>query len=102
MAKNEKQEARPVLSIKGMSVSNVRRLSENVVAFTLSGNGLGLYGLKVVNGQQGYFISSPQQKGKDGKYYNIYSVYFDPEDEKKVIQKVLDTAPKAEAKGSNF
>lgn len=101
MAKNEKQE-HPVLKIKGMSISNVRRFSDSVVAFTLSGNGLGLYGLKVVEGQKGPFISSPQQKGKDGKYYNIYSVYFAEDDEKKIIQKVLETAPKAETKGSDL
>ena len=92
MAKEKKTE-KTYFNLKGMSVSNVRRLAENVLAFTLSGNGLGLYGLKVVTGKKGEFIAPPQIKGKDGEYYNQYSIYFTEEDEKKVIEKVEKSAP---------
>ncbi|MDD5595664.1 MAG: SpoVG family protein [Candidatus Omnitrophica bacterium] len=29
-------------------------------------------GLKVVQGQNGLFLSMPQEKGKDGKWYNAF------------------------------
>ena len=30
-------------------------------------------GLRVVQGEKGLFISMPQEKAKDGKYYNTFS-----------------------------
>jgi stage V sporulation protein G len=31
-------------------------------------------GLKVVQGEKGLFLSMPQEKSKDGKYYNSFDV----------------------------
>lgn len=80
----EKKE-QPVFSIKGMKVEHVRQLSDKVIAFSLNGNGLGLYNLKIISGAKGEFVAAPQEKGKDGKYYNVYAVYFSEDDEKKII-----------------
>ena len=82
--KNEK----PNFNIKGMKVSNVRRLSDTVICFSLLGNGLGLYNLRIVNGSKGKFIGSPQTKGKDGSWYDQYAVYFAEDDAKKIIAAV--------------
>lgn len=87
-------------SLTGMSIANVRRLSEKVVAFSLLGNGLGLYNLRVVTGDKGPFVATPQEKGRDDKYYNKYALYLSKEDEKKVVKKVLDSVPAQEAEGS--
>ena len=102
MAKKSDEKKNFILS--GMTVANVRRLSEKVVAFSLLGNGLGLYNLRVVDGQKGNLVAAPQEKGKDGKYYNVYALYLTKEDEAKVINKVLETAPaaKKEDSGSDF
>lgn len=97
-----KTEEKKTFALAGMRVSNVRRLSEKVVAFTLSGNGLGLYNLRVVEGQKGPFVAAPQEKGKDGKYYNVFALYLSADDEKKVVKKVLDTAPKTEQTAGDF
>lgn len=83
-AKNEK----PNFNLKGMKVANVRKLSDTIICFSLLGNGLGLYNLRVVNGAKGKFIGSPQSKGKDGKWYDQYAVYFSEDDAKKVIAAV--------------
>ena len=96
-AKNEKQE-KAYFSIKGMRASNIRRLGKSgVIAFSLLGNGLGLYNLRIVKGKNGNeFIASPQQKGKDGQYYDDYAVYFSDEDAAKIIKAVKENAPDPE------
>ena len=96
MAKKSDEKKNFILS--GMTVANVRRLSEKVVAFSLLGNGLGLYNLRVVDGQKGSFVAAPREKGKDGKYYNVYALYLSPEDEKKVIKKGKAPISKQEPK----
>ena len=83
-----KEEKKPYFNLKGMKVSNVRRLSDTVIAFSLLGNGLGLYNLKVVDGEKGKFVAVPQTKGNDGKWYNQYAVYLSDDYQKKVIKKV--------------
>lgn len=88
----EKKE-QPVFNIKGMKVDHVRRLSDKVIAFSLNGNGLGLYNLKVIDGKEKRFVAAPQEKGKDGKYYNVYAVYFSEEDEKRLIAAVDKKVP---------
>lgn len=85
---NKKTKDLPVFALAGMKVANVRKLSDTVTAFSLLGNGLGLYNLKVVDGAKGKFIGVPQSKGKDGSWYNQYAVYFSDEDQAKIIKKV--------------
>lgn len=84
-AKETKESEKTYFDITGMKVQNVRVLSETTLAFSLNGKGLGLYNLRVVEGKNGKFISAPQEKGKDGKWYNVYAVYFTDDDEAKLI-----------------
>lgn len=86
---------RTYLNIKGMKVQNVRRLGK-VLAFTLTGNGLGLYNMRLVNGKNGYFVAPPQVKGNDNNWYNQYAVYLEAEDEEKIIKRVLELVPAEE------
>lgn len=88
MSKKAKKAEKPNFEITGMKVSNVRKLSETVTAFSLLGKGLGLYNLKVVNGAKGKFVAVPQTKGKDGEWYNQYAVYISDDDQAKIIKKV--------------
>lgn len=99
MASSKKEQ--PTLTIKGMKVDKVRRLSDKVVGFSLLGNGLGLYNLKVIAGSKGQFVAAPQEKGKDGKYYNVYAVYFSEDDEQKIIAAVMKKLP-AEDDGADL
>ena len=92
----KKAEEKAVFSIKGMSLANIRKLSDNVIAFSLLGNGLGLYNLRIVEGKKGKFIATPQQQGKDKKWYNIYAVYFSAEDQEKIIKAVEAKMPEEE------
>lgn len=88
-------------AIKGMKIANVRRLSEKVIAFSLLGNGLGLYNMRIVSSDKGEFVASPQEKGKDGKYYAVYAVYLANDDQKKIIEAVKKQLP-AEPETDDF
>jgi len=58
----------------GVEVCRIRRLDgeSNLKAFAdIAFSGMFVVrGIKVVEGKNGLFISMPQQKGKDGKWYN--------------------------------
>lgn len=92
-ATNKENSERVYFDIKGMTVVNVRKLSDKVIAFSLLGKGLGLYNLRLVAGKKGDFVASPQTKGKDGNYYSVYALYLSEADEKKVIAAVLKKVP---------
>ena len=80
--------------ISGMKLANVRKLSDKVIAFSMLGKGLGLYNLRVVKTDKAEFVASPQEKGKDGKYYSVYAVYFSDEDQARIIKAVKGKLPK--------
>ena len=58
-------------------VRNVRQVADNCLTFTLRLYGIDLYGMRLVEGQKGMFITASAQKGKDGKYHDNFRVYFD-------------------------
>ena len=78
-------------NVKGNNcrVENVRLISDNVACFTLKGDGVSLYNLKVVDGANGKFIAVPSHKGKDGRYYNQYGLYLTDEDTSDIIDCVI-------------
>ena len=57
-------------------VRTVRQVADNCLTFTLRLYGIDLYSMRLVEGQKGDFISASAQKGKDGKYYDNFRVYF--------------------------
>ena len=87
--KTKKTEAdKTYFNIEGMEVTTCRVLSETTLAFSLIGKGCGFYNLRVVDGKNGKFVAVPQQKGRDGKYYNQYSLYLSDDDQTKIIEEV--------------
>ena len=58
-------------------VRNVRQVADNCLTFTLRFAGVDLYGMRLVNGQKGLFITASSTKGKNGNYYENYRVYLD-------------------------
>lgn len=60
----------------------------DTVFFDLELNGVSIYGLKVVEGSKGDFISWPSHKGKDGKYYNYAWCKLSDEQQKEIIHQV--------------
>lgn len=66
-------------SLHGMKavVRNVRQVADNCLTFTLRLAGIDLYGMRLVDGQKGRFITASSTKGKNDKYYENYRVYLD-------------------------
>jgi DNA-binding cell septation regulator SpoVG len=60
----------------------------DTVFFDLELNGVSIYGLKVVEGSKGDFISWPSHKGKDGKYYNYAWCKLSDEQQNEIIHQV--------------
>ena len=57
-------------------VRNVRQVADNCLTFTLRLYGIDLYGMRLVEGEKSTFITASANKGKDGKYYDNFRVYF--------------------------
>lgn len=75
-------------------VRNVRQVADNCLTFTLRLYGIDLYSMRLVEGQKGAFISASATKGKDGKYYDNFRVYFADDAAKAVegaVRKAYDT-----------
>ena len=87
-----KSDDRPTLNIKGATISGARYLSDKVIAFTLGLPGLCIYNMKVVDGKEGPFLSTPQIKGKNDRWNDVCAVFLSDADAAKVIQTVCDYA----------
>lgn len=86
-------EARAVIDLAGVNaeVTNVRQISDSCIVFTLRCKGFAFYSMRVVERKSDGepFITVPQDKGTDGKYYNRYAVYLSEADQKALIDKVF-------------
>lgn len=86
-------EARAVIDLAGVNaeVTNVRQVSDFFIVFTLRCKGFAFYSMRVVERKSDGkpFITVPQDKGTDGKYYDRYAVYLSEADQKALIEKVF-------------
>ena len=72
-------------------VTNVRKINDKCIGFTLRCKGFSLYNLRAVqhNRGEGWFISVPATRGKDGNYYNNYGLYLRDEDQEAILDTVF-------------
>ena len=73
---------------RAFKVERVFVTSTGTVFFNLIINEVTIYGCRVVEGKNGDFISFPQKKGNDGKYYNIAYIKLTDEESKAIIAEV--------------
>ena len=76
------------LKIDSFSVNRVHQFDNGGVTFDMTINGISIYGCRVVETDKGDFISLPQRKGNDGKYYSIVWAKFSEEDTKDILAEV--------------
>ena len=88
--KTSKTEDKPVLQLQNLYIQGARMISEKCILFTLGADGIQCYDLKLVAGVKGHFISTPQRKAPDGRYHDIYRLYFDKQTEEAIIQTVIE------------
>lgn len=53
-------------------------------------NGITIYGMRVVEGKNGDFLSFPHTKGKDGKYYSICWAKLSEKDQTDILKAIED------------
>lgn len=78
-------------TVKDFEVTRVRCVdgkNGQVIFFTLTLNGVSINNCRVAEGKNGDFISLPQYKGNDGKYYSHVYFRFSPEDEGAILKYV--------------
>lgn len=82
---------RPTLNLTGATIQAAYQMCDTCIVFTLNIPGASLRDMRLVEKKAGgYFISTPQVKGKDGQYHDLFMVYLSEADEQRVIKTVLD------------
>ena len=78
----------------GYEITNVRVITDSFITFTLKFRGFALYNMRVVESKKtgDPFISVPQSKGTDSRYYNQYAMYLTDEDQQMLIDEVIKIA----------
>lgn len=74
--------------INDVVVLRVNQFSNGNVVADLELNGIRVYGVRVVEGKNGDFLSFPQRQGKNGKYYHIAYVFLSPTDQAAIIGEI--------------
>lgn len=89
-ANGNKRKDLPKFILKGRNatISGAKCISDKCIVFTLNVDGASFYGLRVVAGSKGPFISMPQNQGRDGKYYDMYKLFLEEGEVEKVIEAV--------------
>ncbi len=85
---NAKKSNQECLKISSFSVIRARVLNSGSVVADLKINGIIIYGCFVVETKKGDFISLPQQKGSDGKYYSIVWAKLSKQDTEDIIAEI--------------
>lgn len=90
-AKKANTETKQAIKVDSAEVNRVRLVTGSngdIIFFDCKINGVEIYSCRVASGQNGDFISWPQQKGKDGTYYNRVYVALSNEDQQKILDLV--------------
>lgn len=90
MAKDAKRET---VTVEEFEVRRAYEFKNGNIAFDLTLNGITFYGLTVVKGKKGDFISFPQRAVKSGKetnYYNYFWIPLDEDDQADIIEAVSE------------
>lgn len=85
-----KAKAEPI-KLNSFSVDRVHQFQNGSVVVDLTLNDIKIYGVKVVESTKKDtpdFLSFPQRKGNDGKYYSIAYAYLSKEDQADIIAEI--------------
>lgn len=76
------------IKLSDFFVKRVKMWENGGVSADLVLNGIEIYGVRVVEGKNGDFLSYPQRKGSDGKYYHIARAPLCEADQKAVLAEI--------------
>lgn len=86
-----KNQEKDFIEITSCAVKDVRVIETDngdFIPFTLILNGVTIYNCHVASGKNGDFISFPQTKGKNDKYYNVAYASLSDDDSKMILDEV--------------
>ena len=84
--KNSKADnKRNYTEVSKFEIVNVHMFENGGVVANMKINDIMIYGVRVVESEKGDFLSFPQRKGSDGKYYYIVYVSLSPDDQKAIL-----------------
>lgn len=86
-AKKTKKEIE-TLVIDEFKILRAHEFDNGNTAFDIEINGIKIYGCTIMQGKNGRFISFPQRKGSDGKYYNVVWFGLSEKDSDSIIDAV--------------
>lgn len=86
-AKKTKKEIEELV-IDEFKILRAFEFDDGNTAFDMEINGIKIYGCTVMSGKNGRFISFPQRKGSDRKYYNVVWFGLSEKDSDSIIDAV--------------
>lgn len=86
--KKPENKTRNQMTLRDFSVNHVRQWDTGGISADLTINGVQIYGVRVIEGRNGDFLSYPSRKGSDGKYYNHVYCDLSAEDQGKVLAEI--------------
>lgn len=87
----EAQTAGRTIEISDVVITRAKEGTRGVVFFDMILNGVSVYGMKVVSGKNGDFISWPSRKAdNEDKYYNFAWAPLTDDQQKGILMKVQD------------
>lgn len=85
----EKRKFSKAKEAREFTVTRAHEFEDGSVSFNMeTAEGVRLYGLRIIDGEKGPFISFPARKGADGKYWNHVYIEFTPQEREAIIQQV--------------
>lgn len=92
--KTNKSNERKTIKVTSMDVQNVRvvetKNGTELIFLTLVLNGVTINNCRIASGSKGDFVSFPQYKGSNDKYYNYVYAPLSDEDTKTICDKVQE------------
>lgn len=87
--KNATNNTQENLKVESFEVKRVALVGKKDTVFAdVVINGITIYGMTVVEGKNGDFLSFPSRKGGDGKYYSICWARLSEGDQKKILAEI--------------
>lgn len=73
---------------KLIEVKRAKEFDDGKIFFDMIVNDVTIYGCRLLEGKNGMFVSFPQRKGKDNKYYNIAYVGLNEADVSNIVAQI--------------
>ena len=81
----KKPEKKSESAVQSVEVTRAKAFDNGGVVFDVTINGVSIYNCRVVEGNNGDFVSFPARKGSDGNYYSHAYIKLTEDDTKKII-----------------